>query len=74
MALALLSALALLAAVGGLISRLAAQNTTEGQQAYASAGAVTDEVISSIKMVSPFGGQKREILRYNSNLDIAENA
>ncbi|KAK9762561.1 hypothetical protein K7432_011587 [Basidiobolus ranarum] len=74
MALVLLSALPLLAAVGGLMSRLAARNTTEGQGAYASAGAVADEVLSSIKTVSAFGGQTREILRYNSKLAIAEKA
>ncbi|KAK9759923.1 hypothetical protein K7432_016568, partial [Basidiobolus ranarum] len=74
MALVLLAALPLLAAVGALMTRFVTTNTSDGQGAYASAGGVAEEVLSSIKTVSAFGGQKREILRYNSKLDIATRA
>ncbi|ORX65020.1 P-glyco protein [Basidiobolus meristosporus CBS 931.73] len=74
MALVLLSALPLLAAVGALMTRFVTQNTSGGQGAYASAGGVADEVLSSIKTVYAFGSQRREILRYNANLDVAQRA
>ncbi|ORY03697.1 ATP-binding cassette sub-family B member 5 [Basidiobolus meristosporus CBS 931.73] len=74
MALVLLSALPLLAGVGALMTRFVTQNTSGGQGAYASAGGVADEVLSSIKTVYAFGSQKREILRYNAKLDLAEKA
>ncbi|ORY03080.1 ABC transporter protein [Basidiobolus meristosporus CBS 931.73] len=74
MTLVLLSALPLLAAVGALMTRFVTQNTSGGQGAYASAGGVADEVLSSIKTVYAFGSQKREILRYNANLDVAQRA
>ncbi|KAK9760001.1 hypothetical protein K7432_016415 [Basidiobolus ranarum] len=74
MALVLLAALPLLAAVGALMARFVTTNTSNGQGAYASAGGVAEEVLSSIKTVSAFGGQKREILRYNSKLDLATSA
>ena len=34
--------------------------TTEGLKAYAKAGAVAEEVISSIRTVVAFGGEKKE--------------
>lgn len=33
-------------------------------QAYAKAGAVADEVLSSIRTVAAFGGEKKEVARY----------
>uniref|UniRef100_A0A9J7XHZ1 ABC-type xenobiotic transporter n=1 Tax=Cyprinus carpio carpio TaxID=630221 RepID=A0A9J7XHZ1_CYPCA len=43
------------------------------QTAYAKAGAVAEEVLSSIRTVFAFGGQKKEILRYHKNLEDAKN-
>ncbi len=37
--------------------------TSQEQTAYAKAGAVAEEVLSSIRTVFAFGGQKKEILR-----------
>lgn len=34
-------------------------------QAYAKAGAVADEVLSSIRTVAAFGGERKEVQRYN---------
>lgn len=35
-------------------------------QAYAKAGAVADEVLSSIRTVAAFGGEKKEVDRYDA--------
>uniref|UniRef100_A0A8C2E097 Bile salt export pump n=1 Tax=Cyprinus carpio TaxID=7962 RepID=A0A8C2E097_CYPCA len=37
-------------------------------QAYAKAGAVADEVLSSVRTVAAFGGEKKEVERYNHHL------
>uniref|UniRef100_A0A7N6B473 Bile salt export pump n=1 Tax=Anabas testudineus TaxID=64144 RepID=A0A7N6B473_ANATE len=41
-------------------------------QAYAKAGAVADEVLSSIRTVAAFGGEKKEVQRYDRNLISAQ--
>uniref|UniRef100_A0A8B9KUI8 ATP-binding cassette, sub-family B (MDR/TAP), member 11b n=1 Tax=Astyanax mexicanus TaxID=7994 RepID=A0A8B9KUI8_ASTMX len=41
-------------------------------QAYAKAGAVADEVLSSIRTVAAFGGEKKEVERYDHNLISAQ--
>uniref|UniRef100_A0A674NB95 Bile salt export pump n=1 Tax=Takifugu rubripes TaxID=31033 RepID=A0A674NB95_TAKRU len=41
-------------------------------QAYAKAGAVADEVLSSIRTVAAFGGEKKEVNRYDRNLTSAQ--
>ncbi|XP_041834877.1 bile salt export pump isoform X2 [Melanotaenia boesemani] len=41
-------------------------------QAYAKAGAVADEVLSSIRTVAAFGGEKKEVERYDRNLTSAQ--
>ena len=45
---------------------------TREQSAYAKAGAVSEEVLSSIRTVVAFGGQKQEIDRYERNLESAK--
>uniref|UniRef100_A0A3Q3VVZ1 Bile salt export pump n=1 Tax=Mola mola TaxID=94237 RepID=A0A3Q3VVZ1_MOLML len=41
-------------------------------QAYAKAGAVADEVLSSIRTVAAFGGEVKEVQRYDRNLTSAQ--
>nr|XP_048289551.1 multidrug resistance protein 2 isoform X3 [Myodes glareolus] len=41
--------------------------------AYAKAGAVAEEVLAAIRTVIAFGGQKKELARYNKNLEEAKN-
>uniref|UniRef100_A0A3Q2Y0M0 Bile salt export pump n=1 Tax=Hippocampus comes TaxID=109280 RepID=A0A3Q2Y0M0_HIPCM len=41
-------------------------------QAYAKAGAIADEVLSSIRTVAAFGGEKKEVQRYDKNLVSAQ--
>ncbi|KAI0212569.1 ATP-dependent translocase ABCB1, partial [Lamellibrachia satsuma] len=46
--------------------------TTKELKAYAKAGAVAEEVISSIRTVVAFGGEKKECDRYGANLTEAK--
>ncbi|XP_054477289.1 ATP-binding cassette, sub-family B (MDR/TAP), member 4 [Anoplopoma fimbria] len=57
----------------GIFSKVLATFTSKEQTAYAKAGAVASEVISAIRTVFAFGGQDREIKRYNTNLEDAKN-
>ncbi|CAJ1062228.1 ATP-binding cassette%2C sub-family B (MDR/TAP), member 4 [Xyrichtys novacula] len=55
-----------------LFSKVLASFTSKEQTAYAKAGAVAEEVLSSIRTVFAFSGQNREIKRYNKNLEDAK--
>ena len=44
---------------------MAASFTAKEQKAYASAGAVAEEVLSSIRTVVAFGGEEKEARRYD---------
>ncbi|XP_010605234.1 bile salt export pump isoform X1 [Fukomys damarensis] len=43
-------------------------------KAYAKAGCVADEVISSMRTVAAFGGEKKEVERYENNLVFAQRS
>ncbi|KAM8857473.1 bile salt export pump isoform 1-T1 [Synchiropus picturatus] len=51
------------------VSRLTGRELT----AYAKAGAVADEVLSAIRTVAAFGGESKEVDRYDKNLEEAQN-
>uniref|UniRef100_A0A3P9JUV8 ATP-binding cassette, sub-family B (MDR/TAP), member 11a n=1 Tax=Oryzias latipes TaxID=8090 RepID=A0A3P9JUV8_ORYLA len=53
----------------GAVARL----TGRELKAYAKAGAVADEVLSSIRTVAAFGGEEKEAERYDRNLVEAQN-
>lgn len=42
-------------------------------EAYASAGAIAEEVLSSVRTVVAFDGQKKEFERYEKHLETAKN-
>ncbi|XP_036947510.1 bile salt export pump-like [Acanthopagrus latus] len=52
----------------GLMALFVAKLTGMELQAYAKAGAVADEVLSSIRTVAAFGGELKEVQRYDKNL------
>ncbi|XP_039997875.1 bile salt export pump-like isoform X2 [Xiphias gladius] len=56
----------------GLMALFVAKLTGMELQAYAKAGAVADEVLSSIRTVSAFGGERKEVQRYDRNLISAQ--
>ncbi|XP_051812258.1 ATP-binding cassette, sub-family B (MDR/TAP), member 4 isoform X1 [Acanthochromis polyacanthus] len=56
----------------GLFSKVLTSFTSKEQTAYARAGAVAEEVLSSIRTVFAFSGQEKEIDRYHKNLEDAK--
>lgn len=42
--------------------------TTKELDAYAKAGSIAEEVLSSIRTVAAFGGERKEIARYEHTL------
>ncbi|XP_077070050.1 ATP-dependent translocase ABCB1 isoform X2 [Siphateles boraxobius] len=63
----------LLGISAAIIAKVMTSFTSMEQTAYAKAGAVAEEVLSAIRTVFAFGGQKKEILRYHKNLEDAKN-
>ncbi|XP_049586739.1 ATP-dependent translocase ABCB1 isoform X4 [Syngnathus scovelli] len=63
----------LLGIMAAIFSKVLASFTSREQSAYAKAGAVAEEVLSSIRTVFAFSGQRREIERYHKNLEDAKN-
>uniref|UniRef100_A0A8D0L944 Bile salt export pump n=1 Tax=Sphenodon punctatus TaxID=8508 RepID=A0A8D0L944_SPHPU len=55
-----------------LIGLAVAKLTGRELKEYAKAGAVADEVLSSIRTVAAFGGEKKEVERYDKNLVFAQ--
>ncbi|KAJ2718505.1 hypothetical protein GGI07_005726 [Coemansia sp. Benny D115] len=66
--LVVLSVLPVLVGSAGLMGMLLAEKTSGGQNSYAEAGGVADEVLSSIKTVMAFDGQDRELKRYREKI------
>uniref|UniRef100_A0AAQ4R5M3 Bile salt export pump n=1 Tax=Gasterosteus aculeatus aculeatus TaxID=481459 RepID=A0AAQ4R5M3_GASAC len=56
----------------GLMAVFVAKLTGMELQAYAKAGAIADEVLSSIRTVAAFGGEAKEVQRYDKNLISAQ--
>ncbi|CAI2169154.1 2825_t:CDS:10 [Funneliformis geosporum] len=71
LALVLCCAFPLLAGAAGFMSKLLANSTKKGQDAYGEAGAIVEQVLSGIRTVTAFGGQQREITRYTIKLQKA---
>ncbi|KAM5157179.1 ATP-binding cassette sub-family B member 5-like [Mantella aurantiaca] len=62
----------LMALSSAFCSKMLVSLTTKELTAYAKAGAVAEEVLSSIRTVIAFGGQEKEIKRYTNNLGEAK--
>ncbi|KAM9836236.1 bile salt export pump-like [Aulostomus maculatus] len=56
----------------GLMALFVAKLTGMELQAYAKAGAIADEVLTSIRTVASFGGEHKEVQRYDKNLISAQ--
>uniref|UniRef100_A0A3Q2ZQR8 Bile salt export pump n=2 Tax=Kryptolebias marmoratus TaxID=37003 RepID=A0A3Q2ZQR8_KRYMA len=70
--LVIIAASPLIGVGAGLMALFIAKLTGMELQAYAKAGAVADEVLSSIRTVAAFGGEKKEVERYDRNLISAQ--
>nr|XP_020843129.1 multidrug resistance protein 1 isoform X2 [Phascolarctos cinereus] len=62
-----------LGASAALLAKVLSSFTDKELLAYAKAGAVAEEVLSAIRTVIAFGGQKKELERYNRNLEEAKS-
>ena len=58
----------------GILAKVQASLTENELKAYAKAGGVAEEVFSSVRTVMAFGGQKKEIDRFQDNLTFAKKA
>uniref|UniRef100_UPI003AAEE747 bile salt export pump n=1 Tax=Centroberyx gerrardi TaxID=166262 RepID=UPI003AAEE747 len=63
----------LIGIAAGLMAMAVARLTGQELKSYAKAGAVADEVLSSIRTVAAFGGEEKEAERYDKNLVEAQN-
>ncbi|KAI9343422.1 P-loop containing nucleoside triphosphate hydrolase protein [Zopfochytrium polystomum] len=62
----------LLGGASMLMAKSLKNRTNSGSDFYAAAGAIAQEVLSSIRTVTAFQGQKREAARYSEQLEKAE--
>ncbi|ORY35943.1 P-loop containing nucleoside triphosphate hydrolase protein [Rhizoclosmatium globosum] len=74
LALVLLAAVPVMAGVGLVMFGLLSKLTAQGQDAYAEAGAVAEQVISGIRTVYSFSLQSRFATKYDVKLDRAQKA
>ncbi|KAG0290507.1 Multidrug resistance protein 1 [Linnemannia gamsii] len=71
MSLVLLTSVPLMAAAGALMAKYAGESSADGQDSYAAAGGLAEQAIGSIRTVAAFGGQKRELKKFNVVLEEA---
>ncbi|KAI8357632.1 multidrug resistance protein 3 [Mortierella sp. GBAus27b] len=71
LSLVLLATVPLIGAVATFMAKFTLESATNGQGAYAKAGAVAEQAFSSIRTIAAFGGQKRETTSYVKQLDVA---
>ncbi|KAI8898553.1 P-loop containing nucleoside triphosphate hydrolase protein [Globomyces pollinis-pini] len=72
LAIVLSGSLPLLAGSAFVMSKVLAGDSGEEQDAYAEAGDVAQQVLSSMRTVAAFAGEEKEIKRYGNCLDKAE--
>ncbi|PVV05300.1 hypothetical protein BB560_000183 [Smittium megazygosporum] len=72
MALVILAVMPLLMVAGTLMGINVGKVTKILQDQYAKSGAIANEVISSMRTVMAFNGQKREVQRYDQNNTLAQ--
>ncbi|KAF9404338.1 Multidrug resistance protein 1, partial [Podila epigama] len=71
MTLVITSVVPLVAASASLMYAFSSQESSTSQGAYAAAGGMAEQAISGIRTVVAFGGQRRELERYNVKVDVA---
>ncbi|KAJ3065909.1 Multidrug resistance protein 1 [Podochytrium sp. JEL0797] len=74
LALVLLAAVPVMAGVGIIMFSMLSKLTTQGQNAYAEAGAVAEQVIAGIRTVYSFSLQSRFADKYDKKLERAEKS
>ncbi|KAG0292687.1 Multidrug resistance protein 1 [Linnemannia gamsii] len=71
MALVLMTTVPLMATAGVLMAKYAGDSSADGQDSYAAAGGLAEQAIGSIRTVAAFGGQKRELQKFDAILEEA---
>jgi len=71
LALVILSVVPLLVLCGALMGKFITEFTNKSQTSFGKAGAVAEEVISSMRTVAAFGGEKVEQTRFGEALSVA---
>ena len=74
MALVLTAVFPVIAGTAMLLSKILAGGSSKEQDAYAAAGGIAQEAISSMRTVVAFGGEEKEAERYSNRLALAEKA
>nr|CAG4640700.1 EOG090X02PU [Eulimnadia texana] len=72
--LVMMSAMPVLAIAMGFLAKVQASLTENELKAYGKAGSVAEEVFSAIRAVMAFGGQSKEVARFQVNLESARQA
>ena len=70
--LVILSLVPLNAFFGGVAAKVQSSFAGKEMQAYAKAGAIAEEVLSALRTVVAFGGQQKEVERYDELLEGAK--
>ncbi|XP_039747692.1 multidrug resistance protein homolog 49-like isoform X2 [Pararge aegeria] len=70
--LVILSCAPIIIATTAIVAKVQSSLTTQELKAYSIAGVVAEEVLSSIRTVVAFGGEEKEIQRYQKRLDPAK--
>ncbi|XP_059046777.1 multidrug resistance protein homolog 49-like isoform X2 [Achroia grisella] len=68
----ILSCAPVIIATTAVVAKIQASLTSQELSAYSVAGVVAEEVLSAIRTVVAFGGEKKEIARYSARLDPAK--
>ncbi|XP_071841103.1 ATP-dependent translocase ABCB1-like isoform X2 [Apostichopus japonicus] len=71
--LVIMSMTPLLAICGAFMSKMIASFATKEQESYAKAGSIAEEVLSCVRTVFSFGGEQKEIKRYEGELQDAKD-
>ncbi|XP_030843468.1 ATP-dependent translocase ABCB1-like [Strongylocentrotus purpuratus] len=71
--LVLLSMTPLIAIAGGFMTYVLTSFSKKEQESYAGAGSVAEEVLSCIRTVVAFGGEQKEVARYEKELHTARD-
>ncbi|KAL2611668.1 hypothetical protein R1flu_023360 [Riccia fluitans] len=72
--LVMMSIMPVVVVTGGVMSRFISQLSTRGQNAYAGAGSLVEQVVGSIRTVTSYTGEPRAVKMYDSLLKGAEKA
>ncbi|KAJ8021877.1 Multidrug resistance protein 1 [Holothuria leucospilota] len=71
--LVIMSLTPLLALCGGFMAKMISTFATKEQESYAKAGSIAEEVLSCIRTVISFGGEQKEVKRYEGELTEAKD-